>query len=77
MNKPTCSEESAVPTNSIHTVELVSSEVTILPSDLLSNKEWVRNITNLMSLVRTSIISKEEKDKADKLVQHTASHLPI
>ncbi len=54
-------------------MELASSDVTILPSDLLSNEEWVRKATILMSLVRTSIISKEEKDKADKLLQHLTS----
>jgi len=47
----------------------VTSEMTVLPSDLLSNDEWVRNTINLFSLVGISstTVSQELKDKADNL----------
>ena len=65
------SDVGTIQTDRVHNNELASSEVTVLPSDLLSNEEWVRNTTNLMSLVpMSSVISTEDKDKANKLAQH-------
>ena len=68
------SEESVTPISTIHTVTLTSDDATVLPSELLSDEEWVRNTTNLMLLRRTSTaVSQEDKDKADNLVQHLAT----
>ncbi len=37
-------DEAVIPTAAIHTVSHASSEGIVLPSDVLSNEEWVRNI---------------------------------
>ena len=71
-------QASVTPTTAIHTVKLTTIEAIVLPSELLSNEEWVRNTTNLMSLARTStIVSQEDKDKADKLVQHLTARFGL
>ena len=50
-------DKAAIPTAAIHTVSLASNEGIVLPSDLLSNEEWVRNM-HMRSVCKFSSITQ-------------------